>query len=448
MLIRRLHHESGRLIDEKRKIGGRFDLRDFINHVGPYSGPGRQTVWRLALTPLVIGLVVGLHTDNYWVVFADNPESIDAEDYPESSSSDDGGHGFVGFRLGAYHNDDDGDGNPFLDEKLTVIEPVVIFDYNLTDKTAIWGKFSYDYVSSASIERLSKFPLQSGASGDYYYGLDIGLRRDVSDTLRTGGFVSASTEYDYNSIGIGGNIAKDSPDKNATVKVSVNGFWDRIEIIRFNGQDNEGDDDRISVSSNLNWYQIIDAKTHSEVGTAFSYQTGFLETAFNAVVIEDANFIPNPNLDNTARGVEITEEVPGKRLRGAIFGRLRRYIDPHSAIELYGRVYTDSWGIDSLTLEPGFHHWVVEDMLRLRIRYRFYLQSDADGFQDHFFRDDRFLSFRSQDSDLGDFSSHAVGLKLDWHVTDNLKCDFSGNYTSRDDGIDQVTGSFGFTRQF
>ena len=31
---------------------------------------------------------------------------------------------------------DSGDGNPFLDEELTVVEPVVLFNYNLTDRTA------------------------------------------------------------------------------------------------------------------------------------------------------------------------------------------------------------------------------------------------------------------------------------------------------------------------
>ena len=105
---------------------------------------------------------------------------------PENTSG--GGSGFVGFRIGVYHNDDDVEGNPFLDEELTVIEPILIFDYNVTDDTAFWGKLSYDYVSSASIDRLSRFRRQSGASGDYYFGLDVG-RTNNSFKFPSGWFI-------------------------------------------------------------------------------------------------------------------------------------------------------------------------------------------------------------------------------------------------------------------
>jgi len=36
-------------------------------------------------------------------------------------------------RLSFYNNGDSGDGNPFLDESLTVVEPVFIFDHQVTD---------------------------------------------------------------------------------------------------------------------------------------------------------------------------------------------------------------------------------------------------------------------------------------------------------------------------
>ena len=71
----------------------------------------------------------------------DNPDPKSKEDFTTSEEAGGSRHGFIGFRTSVYHNDDDGDdGNPFLDEKLTVIEPVIIFDYNVSDKTAFWGK--------------------------------------------------------------------------------------------------------------------------------------------------------------------------------------------------------------------------------------------------------------------------------------------------------------------
>ena len=69
---------------------------------------------------------------------------------------------------------------------------LVYFDHNITDEVAMWAKFSYDYVSSASIDRLSNFPEQSGASGDFYFGVDGGLRLKLSESVQLGGFVSGS----------------------------------------------------------------------------------------------------------------------------------------------------------------------------------------------------------------------------------------------------------------
>ena len=115
-------------------------------------------------------------------------------------------HGSIEFGLGYYNNDDNGD--PFLDESLTVVEPVIVFDYNITDRTTVFGTLSYDYVSSASIDRLSEFPDQSGASGDTYLGLKAGLRRELDATISISAFGSFSSEYDYTSTGFGGDIQK------------------------------------------------------------------------------------------------------------------------------------------------------------------------------------------------------------------------------------------------
>jgi hypothetical protein len=68
-------------------------------------------------------------------------------------SGEGAGHGFVTFQLGFFDMPDDGDGNPFLDEELTVIEPVIVFDYNATDRLSWGGTLSFDYVSSASAPR-------------------------------------------------------------------------------------------------------------------------------------------------------------------------------------------------------------------------------------------------------------------------------------------------------
>lgn len=373
------------------------------------------------------------------------PESTETGEPAKDAGAGKAGTGSLSFRLGYYDNGDSGDGNPFLDEALTVIEPVVMFTYNVTDRTGIWAKMSYDRVTSASIDRLSKFPMQSGASGDNYFGLDAGMRYAFTDDVRAGFFGSFSTEYDYRSIGLGGDIEIDLANKNATLKGSLNAFFDDIDIIRFNGAENEGSDNRTSFAGTLTWYQRMAPRWHGEFGLTLGHQSGFLETAYNAVVIENPALPPNPNLENMARGIEITEELPSSRSRGALFARVRHFFGTDSAVELGGRIYSDSWGITSFAIEPRYYTWIARDSLRMRLRYRYYTQSEADDYQDRFFN---VTNERTQDSDLADFDSHLGGIQFVWHASKNQTFDISFDYVKRSDGIDQMLGSIGWGIKF
>lgn len=364
------------------------------------------------------------------------------------------GHGSFEARLGYYHNDDSDRSNPFLDETETVIEPVVIFSYDVTDALSVDAALSYDHVSSASIDRLSRYPEQSGASGDYYYGGDLGLRLRPTDDLRFGVTGGLSAEYDYRSLRAGGTAAVDLFEKNTTLSLGLNTFFDTVDIIRFDGSEAEGEDDRTTVSLTLGWYQVLSSTVHLDVGYTFTHQSGFLETAFNSVVLEDPSDPMNPLLENGARGVEVAEELPDTRLRHALFYEVRKYFDTGTALGLGGRSYADSWGILSQAVELRVYQWLIQDVLRVRARYRFYIQDGADDFQRHFRVPPgaraAFVATqdRTQDSDLGPFDSHTMGLKLDWHVGGGHHLDLSFDYVLRSDGLDQVLVGFGWRWEF
>ncbi len=356
-----------------------------------------------------------------------NPEAV-------FTGSAEAGTGSAAFRLGYYDNDDNGDGNPFVDEALTVIEPIVLVDFNITDRLSVFSKFSHDWVSSASIERLSEYSNQSGASTDSYYGLDLGAGYELDEDNRVGGFVSGSVEYDYRSIGFGGDYARDFAQKNATVKGAVNAYIDRVDVIRFDGSE-PGSEDRISFSTSLGWYQILNRRTHAETGAIFSYQEGFLETAYNPVMIQDSQ----GNIVD-----EIGEKLPDTRLRGSLFGRARYSLVPGTALELGGRLYLDSWGIFGVTVEPSVHHWIGES-IGFDLGYRFYTQTAADDFDDHFTSR---KSHRTQDSDLADFDAHGIHGTVIWQPLETLGLDLDVGYTFREDGIDQLALSIGIRKSF
>ncbi len=354
------------------------------------------------------------------------------------------GHGSLTVQLGVFDLADDGQGNPFLDESLTVVEPVVIWDYDISDDLGMTLELSYDYVSSASIERLSKFPEQSGASRDNYLGADVAFRHLLDERTSLRWHVGYSDEYDYDSIGAGVSWTKAPKDTDATVTLGLNAYYDLVDIIRFDGTE-EGDDERLSLAVSARWGQILSPSAFGELGLTVSHQSGFLETPYNAVVIEDPSDPPNPNLANMARGTETPEELPDDRVRVSLDGRVRQLVAPGRAWELASRLYGDSWDILSASLEPAWYQSLVQGKLEGRVRYRFYAQSEAQYFDEHFTAPDR---FQTQDSQLGAYSSSTFGAKLVWHTGESHDLVLGLDYSLRSDGLDQVFGYLGWSLSF
>jgi len=377
------------------------------------------------------------------------------------------GTGAVELRVGYYDNDDSGsEGNPFLDESLTDIEPVVVIEFQATDRLRLTLTGSYDSVSSASIDRLSNYSNQSGASGDNYFSGDLAARYEVSEDVRIGGHFGASVEYDYRSLGFGASVEVDLAEKNATLSLGFNAYLDQIDVIRFNGDESEGGEDRTSLTLNLGYYQILSPTIHLDLGASFTYQTGFLETAYNGVILEDPN-TPLSGSEDPDRFLDLTrlppgvavvaEDMPDTRIRSAIFGEVRKhFVDSGTALGFRARLYTDTWGIFGVTAEVKLYQWLVKDLLRARVRYRFYAQTAADDYSERFFvpQGQRTTNpfepnqERTQDSDLSAFSSHTLGLKLVFTPSEHWTFDLGGDYVLRSDGIDQILLSFGARWEF
>lgn len=359
----------------------------------------------------------------------------------------DAGTGSIEVQLGYYdRTDSPGDGNPFLDEAVTVIEPIVVFDYNASDTFGYSALLVYDWVSSASIERLSRYPEQSGASGDFYVGADVGLRWKTSEQTDVAARFGFSSEYDYQSIHLGGDYGWERADKDAKVTFSLDAFLDTIEPIRWNGQ-TDPDEDRTSVAATVSWYQILDERTSGTFGLTVSSQSGFLETAYNSVIVDNGTGTPNPVLDNNAAGFESPEVVPDNRLRTVLFGTARHLLSPGNAFELGGRVYNDDWGITAFDLSPKWIRSFDDGRHLLQLRYRFYTQTEADFYQRTIFTDPP-PAERSQDSDLGDFSSHTFGATWTWNRTPGTQWNLSLDYALRDDDLNNVYGLIGYKWSF
>ena len=71
----------------------------------------------------------------------------------------------------------------------------------------------------------------------------------ATEDLTLGFHGGGSTEYDYTSFGFGGSASLDLFEKNTTLSIGVNTYIDQVDIIRWNGSQAEGTDDRLSVTT-------------------------------------------------------------------------------------------------------------------------------------------------------------------------------------------------------
>lgn len=399
----------------------------------------------LALTGLALCFSTAAHAQE------ERNESFDNETAPLIEDLVPG-QGSYAIQLGLYnHSDSPGDGNPFLDENLTVIEPVLIYDYDVSESFGYGLELNYDLVSSASIDRLGDVPgtEESGASGDNYVGLDASFRHRLESGALFAWHLGGSTEYDYTSIGIGGNFTWQPEGADATVSVGLDAYQDSIDLIQFDGTTApDGTDDRTSITLTTNWNQILSPTSRVDMGLAIALQSGYLATPYNAVVEEDPGLPPNPLLDNNATGLEFAETLPDSRTRVALYGTYRKQTNPTRAWELGGRLYGDSWGVTSLTLEPHFIQ-EVSDRVLLDLHYRFYLQTESKYYEETYLQAAPTQpEFRTQDSDLADFNTNSLGLGMRWLDTTGGFFEFGIEYGARSDGIDLFYGYLGWNRSF
>ena len=369
------------------------------------------------------------------------PSDAVGENNPDTGRA---GQGSWETRLGLYLRPDSGgtNGNPFLEEELIVIEPVVLYDRFLTDDDQLHVQFSYDRVTSASIERLSKFPVQSGASGDNYFGLDVGMSHWTTAHTNWGWHVGASVEYDYRSIGGGFSWHHDLDPADASVTLSLDYYSDTLDLIAIDGVES-GQDDRTSITANATWYQVLGPKDVGEFGITLADQDGFLGTPYNGVVIEDGGTPPFP-FANGSLGTEVPENVPRARQRTALWGRWRHLLSPGRSLELGLRAYNDDWGIRAFTFEPRWYAW-YEDQSLLRLRYRLYTQNEADFFAEQFLAP---ATFQTQDSGLSGFDTHMIGAQYFWFPSQSTRWDVGLDYVSSSDGLDAVIATFGWKWSF
>jgi hypothetical protein len=344
------------------------------------------------------------------------------------------------------------DENSDVDETATIIEPIVIIKYDVGPRTNVSLQIDADFISSASIERLSNPPVinQGGATGDNRIGAKVGVSHQF-EFADVRGSIGYSGEYEYKSVSVSGGFTKELFDRQSTLSVDLSFYVDEVDLITRVGAE-PGGDSRTSINLDLGWSQLLTESSQIDFSLSFSSMDGFLQTAYHRVY-----------LDIGAIGVEVDEVVPDSRVRLALGTVFKQYFDTRTSLHLGQRFYFDDWGIIGNTTSFELYQYVSES-LYLGFRYRFYFQTEADFYEDRgaqfslqqiqaVARPGSYTGFeRTNDPDLSSFLSHTVGLTLgliNLEFGDNKgEISMGLDYMVRDDGLNAFWFSFGIKSDF
>lgn len=375
-------------------------------------------------------------------------------------------------------------------EKLTDVTPTIVVSIPLNDDDVLTidaGVSAYTSASSSNINpfdggnRADPFTASSGASSSDMWVNFNGTYSHSSDDRNTiwTAKVSASTEFDYSSLGVGGSYTKLFNEKNTELSFHGNVYLDTWRPIypyelRPFGENGNGlnnylfhqysitgntnyqpifsefkDKGRNSYSAGINFSQVLSKKAQGMLMLDLVQQSGLLSTPFQRVYFADVedSYIQNFHL------ADAIEQLPDTRFKIAVGGRLNYYVNERIVLKTFYRYYTDDWGIGSHTasIEIPFK---INDRFTLFPSYRYYTQTAADYFgayETHLSTE----TYYTSDYDLSKFTANQFGFGFGYtDIFTRLKIlslrlksvDLKYNYYERSTGFKAniISGGFKF----
>jgi len=271
--------------------------------------------------------------------------------------------------------------------------------------------------------------------------------------------LSFAHEFDYISFGTGAGITKQFNEKNTTIGLNANVFFDRwkpqspIELVSYirNGNldqemfnkipiydasgvatDKTGSNtwtplqntlldnkNRNTYSLSISFSQIINKNAQFSIFSDVVYQKGWLANPMQRVYFSDRDnyYMGNPNHivnyenENNTEVFQLADDIerlPETRLKIPIGIRYHHYINEYLVLKTYYRYYYDDWGVASHTANVEIPIKVTEKYT-LYPSYRLYYQTAADYFAPY----DKLVStaeFYTSDYDLSTFKATQYGL--------------------------------------
>jgi hypothetical protein len=272
-------------------------------------------------------------------------------------------------------------------DKTTVVTSVAEGDVRLADPIAIGAHALIDAVSSASVDvvsaattRFTENRVELGATAA------VQVTRATSATLA----YTHSGENDWHSHAVELGFARDLANKNA--KLSLGAGFTRNAVGRAHDPTFEKQLDIAGAQLGLS--QVLGKKTLASLAYTLSHASGYQGSPYRFVT--------------TMGGFSAPESPPDTRTRHAVTARLMHAFGDHDVVDADYRIYVDTWGIVSHTVELAVTHELARAWT-LRLRARGYRQHHAGFYEETYEMPRRYMTV---DRELSTFWDGMGGVKL------------------------------------
>lgn len=263
---------------------------------------------------------------------------------------------------------------------------------------------------------------------DTRVALSANWEQPLTELMRGEVGTNFSQEYDFTSLGVSGNLARDLNDRNTTVSVGLSlendwikpegdiptpfGAMQPVGAVQPRG---ESDDSKTVVDTLFGITQVINARWLMQLSYSLGQADGYLTDPFKILsVVDNAG-------DLVATDSWRFENRPDKRIKQSIYWQNNYRLD-RDRIRVSYRYFWDDWDIKSHTLDFSYR-WNFAENQFLEPELRFYKQSEAEFYEPLLRQSDVLANtlpeFASADLRLAKFNATTIGLKYQHQLANN-----------------------------
>ena len=275
----------------------------------------------------------------------------------------------------------------------TIVTPSANVAASVARATAIEAAIEIDAWSGASVDVVTA---ATSTIREVRSEATAGVTQTLGSLTLTGSY-RYSTEPDYHSHGVvlGGTL--ELARKNTTLSAYALGSLDSVG----RAGDPFFDQRLASGGARVSLAQLLGKRTLAELTLEAIHFDGFQASPYRYVAIGGDGVCASSGT------YCVPEQAPEQRLRASASLRARRALGRAWSLGLEYRLYGDTWGVRSHTVEPELA-WRVGERTILALRYRYYTQGEASFYQPRY--PDLMSRYVTRDRKLSAFYSHEAGL--------------------------------------